>query len=141
VTCNAKQTNVPCIYKKGSGCLLRSSNCEGKPCDEAAHEPIACSAAVPPLAKPTRVCLDVLNAKDAVIRVFQEESMSETGYGPVPRDHIRMCANDPADRGWKLDDFGALDWTKDACFTLDAKTRALTAGCPKYDGTIIEGRL
>ena len=63
------------------------------------HEPIACSAAVPALAKPTRVCLDVLNAKDAVIRVVQEESMSETGYGPVPRDHIRMCANDPADRG------------------------------------------
>jgi hypothetical protein len=54
---------------------------------------------MPALAKPTRVCLDVLNAKDAVIRVFQEESMSETGYGPVPRDHIRMCANDPADRG------------------------------------------
>jgi hypothetical protein len=34
--------------------------------------------------------------------------MSETGYGPVALDHLRMCANDPADRGWKLDDFGAL---------------------------------
>lgn len=141
VTCNANQTNTPCVYKKGAGCLLRRSNCDHKPCSEGPHEPITCTAATSPLAKPTRVCLDVMGAKDAVIRVFQEDSMTETGYGPADRDHVRLCAHGPADRAWKLDGLGELDWSKNACFTLDVKKRTLAAGCGTYDGVVVEGRL
>lgn len=141
VTCNAKQTNVPCVYKKGAGCLLRHSNCEGKPCTEGAHEPITCTAVVASLAKPARVCIDVVSAKDAMVRIFHEDSRSESSYGPAPGDRVRLCANDAADRPWRVDDLGDLDWTKDVCFTVDANARTAKAGCEPFDGVVIEGRL
>jgi hypothetical protein len=95
-----EQTNVPCIYKKGSGCLLRSSNCEGKPCDEAAHEPIACSAACLPSRSRLRVCLDVLNAKDAAHPRLQGREHERDGLrAGAARSHTHVRERS-ADRGW-----------------------------------------
>ena len=151
VACNADQTNVPCIYKKASQCLLRTSNCTHKPCTEGAHQPIACDKAIPALAKrPTRVCLDVTGMVDqTMIRVFQEDSASHTSYGPSPRANVRMCA-DGADRPWRIevDDRnvtkleGALDWSKGGCATLDLAAGTVKMGCAEpFSGNPIEGRL
>jgi hypothetical protein len=136
VTCNAGQTNTPCIYKAGAGCRLRLKNCTNLPCTEAAHEPVECGRAVGAMGGAARVCLELRPLPhDATLACSRNESNSEILAGPLGDAGVaRVCGS--ADRAWSIavssggSTFEAeVDWRRASCVVVDLGAGRLGGPC------------
>ena len=128
VTCNADQTNVPCIYQAGSVCKRRDSNCTHKPCSEGPHEEVSCSSAVASSVAAGRKCLELRGYKgERDIRIFQGESQTESAFGGLAAAPLRFCGDHdrPIDVSFNGSDKLRIPFAK-ACAAVDLGTLPLS---------------
>ena len=146
VRCNTDQSNTPCVYKKGTVCFLRQSNCDRKPCTEGVHEQTACDEVVASAKKPRRVCLELRDLPPAAVVVFFRDGSQGGGTGPLDEGVAKFCGvadrkwtltGDPDAAAWTLD----LDWSKTTCIAVDRDSRTLAECQDPYPFRVFEGRI